>query len=288
MPPGERMMSATTATHRRQQSAPGITYVIDTADAGPARGVLKTFAGVVVFAAGRGRLDIIERRASPVILVDGVPIADPLGGPGDYYLFDSTAFILVRPAARTFSSFSLTDAAYNYTNDREGWPKWFEFHPIRPDTVAPSRPAAGRMTQHGPIHMYWHLDLDQGAPSFQIRAAGRLTVDDAPAGEVSVVRWFGPSQALANMRVVSSGLLGGSAFGVTSVAPLRAPGENRAATNLITQHSILRLEPVVVDLSRLVLPDGFTETPWPGFEAAPNLPAPSPDNGAKWRSMPRT
>jgi hypothetical protein len=58
-------------------------------------------------------------------MVAGVRVATPLGGQEDYYLFDSTGFVLVRPQAKTFSTFALTDASFNFENRRDGWPEWF-------------------------------------------------------------------------------------------------------------------------------------------------------------------
>src|SRR3954454_6457176 len=63
----------------------------------------RTFTGfdaIVTFAAGRGRLDMVANPASPALVAQGVSVAPPLATPGEYYLFDSTGFILVRPSQR--------------------------------------------------------------------------------------------------------------------------------------------------------------------------------------------
>jgi hypothetical protein len=198
---------------------------------------------------------------------------------GDYYLFDSTGFILVRPGSHTFSSFQLTDAAYDYRYSREGWPTFFDIKdaPSPFDTVR----SLDVTRQFGEVRVYWHLNLIVGG----IVAGGRIAVRDAPPGEATVVRWFGPSQALANMTASGATLPKGIAS-LTAVLALHPPVGNRPRINFITEHMIWGIKPIDVDQSRLVLPDGFTETKWPGFDGQPNTPPISADEGAKWRVRP--
>ena len=49
----------------------------------------------------RGRLDVIARQVRQPISVQGVMITAPPAEPRDYYLLDTTGFVLVRPAMRT-------------------------------------------------------------------------------------------------------------------------------------------------------------------------------------------
>ena len=230
----------------------------------------------MVFAAGRGRLEIDSLSEGPLVQADGIETSTLLARPGDYYLFDSTGFILVRPASKTFSSFQLTDAAYDYRYSREGWPAFFDIKeaPSPFDTVR--SPDGTR--QSGQVRIYWHLNLLVGG----IIAGGRIAVGDAPPGEASVVRWFGPSQALANMTA-SGGSLPNGIASLAAVVTLHPPSGNRPRVNFITEHMIWGIKPIGVDRSRLLLPEGFTETNWPGFEGRPNAPPLSADGGAKWR-----
>jgi hypothetical protein len=271
----------------------GVRYAIDSLiDAGPAPGVFKTFAAVVEFAHGRGRIDVVSNSEAPVIRANGLIIAPPLGQTGDYYLFDSTSFILVRPAAKTFSSFSLDSFSYNYQDRRDGWPQYFRFGKVPLDTLSTDAGAAMPMMPHGRTQAFWHLDLEVdtsptrvvGRDSIRILAAGRLTLLDAPLGEFSIARWFGPSEALANLPADVSGLPTGSVR-VTAVAEIPSPELGRRPVDFITLHHLLGLKRVAVDLARLKLPDGFSETRWPSFEGQTNLPL-SSDNGAKWRALP--
>ena len=199
--------------------AAGITYAIDSLiDAGPAPGVYKTFAAVVEFAHGRGRIDVVSNSGAPVIRASGLTIAPPLGRAGDYYLFDSTSFILVRPAAKTFSSFLLDSVSYNYQDRRDGWPQYFRFGKVPLDTISTDASAPVQMIPHTRTQAFWHLDLEVdtsptrivGRDSIRILAAGRLTLLDAPLGEFSIVRWFGPSEALANLPADVGGIPTGS------------------------------------------------------------------------------
>ena len=104
------------AQSRAKPTLPGIQFEIDTVESPPKwRGALTRIAGTVEVAAGRGRLSVTAIRSGPAVRVNGVVIGAPLAKPGDYYLFDSTQVLLVRPAPRTFMRFVLTRADYNQT-----------------------------------------------------------------------------------------------------------------------------------------------------------------------------
>jgi hypothetical protein len=275
-------LSYSRRTIQNGRSIAGITFGVDTASTPrAARGVFDTFTGVLVFAAERGRLDIVATSAHDAIrVVRGTAVGAPLAGPGDYYLFDSTGFILVRPATRTYSVFSLTHSSYNYRDARDGWPPLFEFSSDNSDVLLTGDPAAGAFAQHGSANVYWHADLDGAVPI----ARGWLAIGDAPASEVGVARWFGASQALAHSPALNA--LMGSSIRVTAVMPLGPRGDTSAArTNFGNTHYLSSLKIADVDLSRLTLPDGFSETPWPGFERVGNRPAVSGDRGARWRTL---
>jgi hypothetical protein len=47
----------------------------------------------------------------------------------------------------------------------------------------------------------------------------------------------------------------------------------------------LRLAEVDVDSARLVLPAGYRETRWPGFEHAPGVRAPSQRAAVRWHTL---
>jgi hypothetical protein len=264
------------------RAAAGLTFAIDTVgETGPSARLLTPIAGVVVFAAGRGRLDVVAKRGGPALAVGGIRIDGPLAAPGDYYLFDSTGYVLVRPATKTFLRFDVADAAYNYEEKRDGWPDAFEFRMLRPDTLTGGSTARSSLAEHGEAPIFWHLDLVPPAAPVRILARGRLRIADAPAGEVSVARWFGAAQALAALPG-GLGAVTPERLRVTSVAALRSPGEGAAPLNIVTLYPLSGLAAAEVDLSRLVVPAGFRETLWaPG--QAPSLPG----TGTKWTTPPQ-
>ena len=267
----------------------GIRFNIDTAQMpAPARGALGMFSGSVEFAAGRGRLDVTGRHAGPAIAVQGVTIAGPLAGPGDYYLFDSTGFVLVQPASRTFSMFTLSESSYRLGDVPEPREGFMEFSALRADTLAAGDSA--RLTQHGPFTVRWHVDRRQAVGPVRVLARGWIELVDAPAGEASVVRWFGASAVLARMAG-SAGELSPDSLRLTAaiVLPPRgdAQGSPRAPVTLIVLHPLRDVAIARVDPARLVLPAGFVERPWPGFEGASNLPVPARGAVESWRAIPR-
>jgi hypothetical protein len=137
----------------------GIAFSIDSGrETPPPPEVVKRFgmppelitqlAGTVVFAAGRGRLDVAAvARRTPPIRIEGIVLAAPLAKADDYYLFDSTGFVLVRPGTRTFSSFQIADDRFNYEGRRDGWPAWFPLKRTAVDTLGAGTSAAS-LRQH--------------------------------------------------------------------------------------------------------------------------------------------
>ena len=151
-----RAPTVQTAAPLATRRVSGITFTVDHGpDGGPVPGVFNDFAGSITFAAGRGRLDITERSKYAGTVVAGIPIATPLGGPGDYYLFDSTGFVLVRPTSKTFVTFGLSDVSFNFQNRRDGWPDWFQFYSVRIDTLREGDTTTARWSPRGAISIYW-------------------------------------------------------------------------------------------------------------------------------------
>src|SRR5207244_3163622 len=152
---------------QRTTTALGLEYSIDTAlfqeNAIPAGqealrewAAFSSFTGRVRFAAGRGRLDILTRRAGPLVVVDSFAVSAPLGGPGDYYLFDRRGFVLVHPSSKTYSTFSISGDSFGFPGTREGWPRAFQFVAPRLDTAG--KRGYGEPKSHDPIHVFWHSD----------------------------------------------------------------------------------------------------------------------------------
>jgi hypothetical protein len=221
------------------------------------------YAFAVEYALGRGRFDVIEQIPAATVLVDGIDFT-PLGRPGEYYLFDSTGFVLVRPSSRTFVRFAVADAAYNFHNGRDGWPDSFPMRQQRIDTVrqkAGGNPSANAASgPHGPVRIFWHVDFDQRLPGFEVVSRGRVTVVDAPFGEATVARWFGPTMALAALAVADSTWFPSERLGLTEVELL--PLERGTANNFGLVQSLIGVRRASVDVSRLIVPSGYTETRW--------------------------
>ncbi|HEY4307636.1 MAG TPA: hypothetical protein VGM82_24390 [Gemmatimonadaceae bacterium] len=242
------------------------------------------FEATVTFAAGRGRLDIVTNPPRPELVAEGVSVAPPLAMPGDYYLFDSTGFILVRPNQRTFSPFVIADHEFNYENLRNAWPSAFGFRPegsFRIDTL--SSQMSGNVARHEPTRIYWILKMGQNPPAFPTSAFGRLGIADAPPGESGIARWIGPTEVLADMAHRGA-VVNEQKVELTTVVPLGAPQHD--VISFSQKQNIECLRPANVDLTMLVLPSGFRETAWPSFENVRGLPRLTDASVAKWRAVP--
>jgi hypothetical protein len=254
----------------------GISFVVDTTPEltpqgpGPVRplGLLVTWAGT------RGRIDVLTRPARPVIRVGDITVGPSRAMTGDYYLFDNSGFILVRPAAKQYSILQISDAAFNYEGRRDGWPAFFPFAPTRVERISAD---AVRTRDHAEHRIYWHVDVARdtictvGGCSVEELARGRTTLADAPVAELIVARWFGPAQALAEMP---GGIarLSDKTIRVTTASPI---------TGI---HRIRDLRTTSVSCASLTLPADFVETPWPGVPAS--SVSGGVDHGGKWRSLP--
>jgi hypothetical protein len=236
-------------------------------------------AGTIVFAGGRGRLDVTAVARHPVVRTQGVVLAAPLAQPGDYYLFDSTGFVLVRPATRTFSSFQIADDRYNYEGRRDGWPAFFPSKRTSVDTLGRDAPAAA-LRQHGSYPVYWHADTANGQ-----LARGFFTVVDARPGELAAVRWFGATRALAGLMLRRD--LTGARPTLTALGLWAESHDTVPPTPIIEMKRIDGLRRVDVATARLLLPAGYTESPWPGYERVQQVFPTSADSGAYWRRLPR-
>jgi hypothetical protein len=199
----------------------GIRFSVDTSDSpSPAQGVLGAMAGSVEFADGRGRLNVISNYGHAVS-VNGIVVARSLADAGDYYLFDSTGFVLVRPRDRAFSVFSIPRSWVHLGSARDSSEGFMEFVGIRADTLHPADPA--RLRDHGPFTVRWHVDRRRaGSPPIDVLSRGWIDVADAPAGEAGVVRWFGAGIALDRLSTVTESLEGAD-LQLTAAVLLNSP-----------------------------------------------------------------
>ena len=135
----------------------GITFTVDTATDGEiVSGILSSLRLKVAFADGRGRIDVLARATRPTVQFKWVTFARTSAVPGDYYLFDSTSYVHVRPASRTYTRYVLAAASHNYQGRRDQWP-FFRYDPEKPDTL---RGAARSTTgSRGDYTVFWHTEL---------------------------------------------------------------------------------------------------------------------------------
>lgn len=270
---------------------PGIAFSIDSGrEALPPPAVVKRFgmppelitqiAGTVVFAGGRGRLDVAAvAQRTPLIRTAGIVLAGPVGKQGDYYLFDSTGFVLVHPGGRTFSSFQIADDRFNYEGRRDGWPAWFPLKRTEVDTLGAGTSAAS-LRQRGAYPVYWHADIKG-----RELARGRFTVVDARPGELAVVRWFAATRALAAL-MLKGDTLGAAKPTVTALGLWAEQVDTVPPTAIIEVRPFTSLRRAGVSVEQLVLPAGYTEAPWPGYERAQQVFPTSADSGAYWKRPP--
>jgi hypothetical protein len=239
-----------------QRMLPGIRFGIDTLES-PAswRGALTRIAGTVEFAAGRGRLSVTAVRSGPPVRVNGVVIGAPLAKPGDYYLFDSTQVVLVRPRQRTFSRFVLTRFDYNQTGRLLPGAFMMRYTPCSTDTLSVHE----RVSQHAPISIHWHLDtLDERGPT-RLYARGWLEVLDAPASEAGAIRWFGVAMAMAS-RPGGIRTLPSSRLQLTAVSLLRTTQAREPYLRYSALLTPIALTTAEIAPSRLALPKGYAGT----------------------------
>src|SRR5258708_20712097 len=270
------LISLAQNTRAQVSNLQGIAFAVDTTPEvtpqGP--GPVRPLGLQVTWAGTRGRIDILTRPATPVIRIGSVTVGPSRAAAGDYYLFDSTGFVRVRPAAKQYSILQISDAAFNYEGRRDGWPAFFPFAPTRIDTVSADSVTTRDHAEH---RIYWHVDgaKDTGGTvggwSVEELARGRTTITDAPVAELIVARWFGPAQALAEMPGGVS-RLSDKTIRVTTVSPI---------TGI---HRIRDLHSTSVSRASLMVPSDFVEAPWPGLLAS--AASKGVDRGAKWRSLP--
>lgn len=261
----------------------GIRFAVDTLEARAVwRGPLTRVAGLVEFAAGRGRLDVTAVRQAPVVALNGIAVAEPLARPGDYYLFDNAGFILVRPATRTFSSVAFTRAEFNHTGALLPGAFMMPNTAVRTDTLTVGAIEGRR--QHAPVSIHWHMQPPGFGSPGQMYARGWLELQDAPAVEAGVARWFEVAAALTT-RPGGVRALAPDGVEVTSIVLLRRPGMRASSVRYSEMLAPLRLTAVDVEPARLVLPAGYTETRWPGVEHAPGLGAPSQRAAVRWHTL---
>ena len=241
----------------------------------------ENYVGHSVFAANRGRMDIVEGGVAPLFTT------------GDFVLFDTAGFIVVRPATHDF--IAIPRDSTGPSADRlaaVGIEVKLSDVKVTLDSLGPSDTVAAYATLHYRMTTAFNMSIQA---SFISQQLGAESVTDY---WVAVVPGLPNNPLLRANGVVGSEVMGGAfadlsrrvdsasarmhqAVALRSTTKSRlvqGPGES-GAIEASTEVSGITHEPV--DESLLMLPEGFTQTPLPGFEGTP-----LPDVAAKWRKRP--
>ncbi len=284
-------------------TAPGMTYTIHGTTVPNGSGPMATameaqrsdWTGVVVFSDGRGRMDIVEGASRPMF------------EKGDYVLFDATDFIVVKPEARNFFGFHPDQAMRAIA--AFGPKIAISNTKVSLDTLGAGEALDGHPTQHYRLNASYTMTMDMSA-------LGEMPDGMAPPpmdAEMSMEYWFAdipnfppnpfvkmasgmasgePTVGAGFMSALTNSLSAARDGMPVSKAPLKTtastrisagPGMTSGTDNTVV---ITGVKETSVDMARLLLPDGYTETQMAGLENMPGAAPLSKDSGAKWRARP--
>ncbi|HKO16157.1 MAG TPA: hypothetical protein VJU87_07955 [Gemmatimonadaceae bacterium] len=161
----------------------------------------------------------------------------------------------------------------------------------RIDTLGAGAGTLALRQEHASIGILWHalpregppLDIRAGTFDWHMYGRGQLEIADAPAVEAGVARWFELAAALVTRDDASA--LPPDGVEVTSIVTLHRPGMRGKPIYLGETLAPRHLTTAAIDPARLVLPTGYTETRWPGFEGVPDMPTRLDTAGARWRVL---
>ena len=254
-----------TASTDAQQPVRGVRFCLDTLEIPVTwRGPLTPVGGRVEFADGRGRLELVSTRHDPLTVVNGIELAPPAGRPGDYYLFNDSALVLVQPRTRTYAQLRLSRVLSNGTSALLPGDELFRYTINRIDTV--SRGKAPRGQRRVPLKIQMHVDIVHGVDVSTSLARAAISLNDAPPGEASVLRWLGAARILADISPKIH-LERGETLQLTAVVALRPTPDGRPDALLTSGHPISCVASADIDRTRLVIPRGYRGIPWPQSRA---------------------
>ncbi len=237
-----------------------------------------------VFAAGRGRLDVVE---------GGV---ESLFGKGDYVLFDSTDLVIVHPATREFVVVP-HDAGDKNMDQLEamGMKATIGDVKVTIDSLPGADTVAGHATRHFRMVTAFTMTIEAGT-LHQRLATESVTdywvamVPGLPGNPLLRANGFSGTPVSSGMfrelssRVDSAAARMGSAVALrtsTSSRLMQGPG---ASVQMQQTSEVSDLRNRSVDETLLILPAGYKQGVLPGTDA-PVVGA--TDAGAKWRTIPK-
>jgi hypothetical protein len=261
-------------------------------------GVSEQYTTVSISAAGRARTDVIDGSMEPVF------------SKGSYTLSDATGMVVVQPATKTF--FSVSAELGTHVQDMMGMTMKMTDISVKIDTLGDGGAVDGHPTQRYRVTAGYNMSIDMSGMGIDVSALGGMAMP-AMRSETVTEYWIARVPDVPTIALGPLGLdAGPGASGAVQAPMMKEFTEKMAAANSAlpaglrlrtttrmkmsglpgggsTSGSTTELSgigPTDVDLSRLVLPEGYTETLMPGLESLPNPPALSKDGGAKWRIKP--
>jgi hypothetical protein len=261
-------------------NATGAASALGNGLGGPA--TLQNYIGRVVFAAGRGRMDIVE---------GGV---ETLFGKGDYLLFDSTDVIVVHPSTHDFIAIPRDLASRSMGRlEAMGLRIAIADEKVTLDSISVGDTVAGLPTRHYRMTVAFNMAMDAG---YMQQRLGTESVTDYWVSSSSLV----PPNPLLRANGFTAGAMSGGLFRtlsakVDSVAAkmgTTAALKTRAVTRLMTGpgstvetqqvYEVSNIARRDIEDDQLTLPAGTSAAALPGVEisriALDSL-------GAKWRVL---
>jgi hypothetical protein len=259
------------------------------------------YTTVSITAAGRTRTDVVEGSVEPVFSM------------GNYTLSDSTGMVVVRPASKTFFSVSADMANHAQSMMQSvGMSMTMTNVSVKLDTLGDGGMVDGRATQHYRVTASYGLSIDMSGlgidladlggvamPAIRSETVTEYWIDrgmDLPAvnlgplgaDEGAIGRGIVPMPMMKEYTekivAVSKSLPAGLRLRTTTRIKMSGMPDGAMSSGNTTELS--GIKPVDVDLSRLVLPEGYTEVLMPGMDMLPDPPPLSKDGGARWRIRP--
>ena len=270
---------------------PGLSYTMTVtttpygAAAASAAGAAQKVIARVTEAAGRGRIDVLEGTFGAGF------------GKGDYMLFDSTDFVIVRPGSKEFTPVpgGLETKSIEMLQSLPGVQLSVGNVKVSLDTIRRVDTIQGLPTRHYRLAIAYDIALDAGVLKETITTDVRSDFwmadlpgfPPTPFSQVTAGAGGGGGSALgdliAKVNSATAALHRGVPLKSVSISRMTegaAPPTEIEQTNVVSDY-----EPAMVDASRLMLPPGYTVAPMPGMENFPGA-TPSADAAAKWRVRP--
>jgi hypothetical protein len=267
----------------------GIAYTIHVAStphvgssAGAKAGGAQNYLGRAVFAANRGRMDIVD---------GGV---ESLFSKGDYILFDSTDLVIVHPASKVFIQLP-HDVAGQTMQQLEAIGAKISIgnEKVALDSLGHGDTVSGIPTSHYRMTTAFTMSVDAGIVQQRL-ATESITdywvasVSGLPRNPLLRANGLAGASAMTGMFKSISLKVDSAAKRMGSAVALRTTTVSRLidgqGTNTMTEQSfdVSSIEPRDIDDSVLVLPADYKQRSSSGVDEAV-----SNDAGAKWRIPPR-